>query len=365
MKDTFGESISLTIAGESHGKGIIATLSGMTPGIYINEDRIKEDLDRRRPKGAISTARQEEDRFEILSGIFQNRTTGTPITIFIPNTNYKSEDYKDIQHLARPGHADYTAEIKYNGYQDPRGGGHFSGRVTAGLVAAGSICCQALNRQGIKIGTHILECGGVAERHFDDCWSDIVALTKNEGFPVLEKEKGEEMMKAILAAKADLDSVGGILETAVDGLPAGLGEPYFESIESKLSQILFSVPAVKGVEFGEGFGFAKLRGSEANDEFYYDEKGEVHTKTNRNGGINGGISNGENIVFRCAVKPTPSIGKEQNSIDYFNKTNEKITVKGRHDPCIVHRVCPVINAVTAVALCDLLAQRYGITFFNE
>ncbi len=364
MKDTFGSSVSLTIAGESHGKGIIAILSGMSPGIYVNEDRIREELEKRRPKGDISTARQELDLFEIMSGVFQNHTTGTPITIFIPNASYLSDDYKNIKYIARPGHADYTAQIKYDGFQDPRGGGHFSGRVTAGIVAAGAICRQALYGKGIKIGTHILECAGVRDRTFDDVWRDVVDLNCYRDFPVIDEENKQKMMDAILAAKADCDSVGGIVETAINGLPAGIGEPYFESIESRLSQILFSIPAIKGVEFGEGFGFAKMRGSEANDEFYYDEAKEVHTKTNHNGGINGGISNGEDIIFRCAVKPTPSIAKEQDSINYVFERNEKLEVKGRHDPCIVHRVCAVVNAASAIAICDLLSQHYGTNYFQ-
>ncbi len=365
MKDTFGESVSLTLAGESHGKGIVAILSGMAPGIAVDEEYIAAELTKRRPSGAISTGRQEPDPFEILSGVFEGHTTGTPITILIPNTNTKSKDYSELQYIARPGHADLTADIKYHGFQDYRGGGHFSGRITAGIVAAGAICRKALADKGVNIGTHISACAGVSDRAFGDLAADVEALNAKEGFPVLSEEQGEKMQEAILAAKAELDSVGGIAETAVCGFPAGIGEPYFESVESKLSQILFSIPAVKGVEFGAGFGFAKMRGSEANDSFYYDEEGFLRTKTNNNGGINGGISNGEPLIFRCAVKPTPSIAKEQETVDFDEGENKKISISGRHDPCIVHRACAVINAAAAIALCDLLAERYGTDCIGE
>ncbi len=365
MKDTFGESVSLTIAGESHGKGIIAILSGMAPGVPVKEDYIAEELAKRRPSGVISTGRQEQDKFEILSGVFEGFSTGTPITIFIPNSDIHSNDYSELKHTVRPGHADLTAEVKYHGFQDHRGGGHFSGRVTAGIVAAGAICRKALWDIGVRIGTHVAECGGVADRPFESLPVDIATLYEREGFPVLDEERGVEMQKAIFAAKSDLDSVGGIAETAVCWFPVGVGEPYFESVESKLSQILFSIPAVKGVEFGEGFGFAKLRGSEANDSFQYDENGILHAETNHNGGINGGITNGEPIVFRCVIKPTPPIGREQDTVDFEKGENKKISIAGRHDPCIVHRACAVINAATSIALCDLLAQRFGTDVFGE
>ncbi|MBR2042357.1 MAG: chorismate synthase [Oscillospiraceae bacterium] len=358
MKDTFGESVSITIAGESHGKGITAVLSGMAPGIPVDEGFISAQLTKRRPSGAISTARQEEDKFEILSGVFGGFTTGTPITILIRNENIQSKDYSEIAATARPGHADYTAECKYHGFQDYRGGGHFSGRITAGIVAAGAICLSALEKKGIKIGTHIAKCGGVSDRKFGDIEKDIDSLNEKL-FAVLDENSGKKMEEAILSAKNDLDSVGGILETAITGVPAGIGEPYFDSIESELAHFLFSIPAIKGVEFGSGFAMADMRGSEANDAFRIGENGGIFTKTNHNGGINGGISNGMPITFRCAVKPTPSISAEQETIDFVKGENKNFVIKGRHDPAIVHRARVVIDSAAAIVLCDILAKRFG------
>ena len=358
MKDTFGESVSLTLAGESHGAGIVAVLSGMAPGIAVDEEFIADQLTKRRPAGAISTARQEGDKFEILSGVFNGFTTGTPIAILIRNENTQSKDYSEIAVTARPGHADYTAQCKYHGFQDYRGGGHFSGRITAGIVAAGAICTAALAKKGIKIGTHIAKCAGIPDRDFCDINADIDILNKKL-FAVLDEESGAKMEEAILLAKSEQDSVGGILETAIIGVPAGIGEPYFDSIESQLAHFLFSIPAVKGVEFGSGFDFAKMRGSEANDPFRIDEKGKIYTKTNHNGGINGGISNGMPVIFRCAIKPTPSVSIEQETVDFVKGENKNFAVNGRHDPAIIHRARVVIDSAAAIVLCDILAQRYG------
>ena len=358
MKDTFGQSVSITLAGESHGAGIVAILSGMAPGIPVDDGFIADQLTKRRPAGAISTARQEGDKFEILSGVFNGFTTGTPITILIRNENTQSKDYSEIAVTARPGHADYTAECKYHGFQDYRGGGHFSGRITAGIVAAGAICVSALAEKGIKIGTHIAECAGIADRNFEDIEEDIDSLN-GKIFAVLDEEQGKKMEEAILLAKSEQDSVGGILETAIIGIPAGIGEPYFDSIESQLAHMLFSVPAVKGVEFGSGFDFAKMRGSEANDSFRIDENGKVFTRTNHNGGINGGISNGMPVTFRCAIKPTPSVSIEQETVDFVKNENKKFVITGRHDPAIIHRARVVIDSAAAIVLCDILAQRYG------
>ena len=358
MKDTFGYSISLTLAGESHGAGIVAVLSGMAPGIPVDEEFIAAQLTKRRPAGAISSARQEGDKFEILSGVFNGFTTGTPIAILIRNENTKSKDYSEISVTARPGHADYTAQCKYHGFQDYRGGGHFSGRITAGIVAAGAVCVAALEKKGIKIGTHIAECAGIADRKFCDIENDIDVLNSRL-FAVLDEKSGEKMEEAILAAKADCDSVGGILETAITGVPAGIGETYFDSIESQLAHFLFSIPAIKGVEFGSGFEMAKMHGSKANDAFRTDENGKIFTETNRNGGINGGISNGMPITFRCAVKPTPSIAKEQQTVDFINGENKNFIITGRHDPAIIHRARVVVDSAAAIVLCDILAQRFG------
>ena len=266
MKNTFGNNITLTIFGESHGVSVGCVLDGMPAGIPIDYGYINKLLSLRRPSGAISTARSEEDAFEIHSGVFNGYTTGTPICIIIPNKDTRSSDYKSISDLARPSHADYTAHIKYRGYEDPRGGGHFSGRITAALVAAGGIIIPALNRKGIKIGTHIASCAGVNDREFNDVEKDIEALF-NLSFAVLDNEKAKAMQENILKAKESLDSVGGILETAITGVEAGVGEPWFDTLEGILSHALFSIPAIKGVEFGAGFKFAEMRGSEANDQF--------------------------------------------------------------------------------------------------
>ena len=358
MKDSFGNSVSVTISGESHGAALVAVLSGLAPGIPVDEDFIAAQLTKRRPAGAISTARREADKFKILSGVFGGFTTGTPVTILIPNENTVSKDYSEIASSARPGHADYAAQCKYHGFQDYRGGGHFSGRVTAALVAAGAIALSALGRKGIKIGTHVASCGGVKDRGFGNLDEDI-DLLNSVGFAVLDGEAGKKMEEAILAARENLDSVGGVLETAVTGVPAGVGEPFFDSVESRLAHILFSIPAIKGVEFGSGFAMADMRGSEANDPFGIDESGKIYTKTNHNGGINGGITNGAPIVFRCAVKPTPSVARPQETVDFIKNEEKILEIHGRHDPAIVHRARVVVDSAAALALCDLLAERYG------
>ncbi len=363
MKNTFGNSISITLFGESHGEEIGAVLDGMAPGIAVDEAYIEQKLALRRPFGKISTGRVEPDRFRIVSGVFDGRTTGTPICIVIPNENARSKDYEDTRFLARPGHADYTAFCKYRGYEDYRGGGHFSGRLTAPLVAAGAIAQLALEKKGVRIGTHIARCAGIPDRGFEDLESDLKTLS-NRAFAVLDQNIGVKIQAAIEQAAADGDSVGGVLETAVTGLPAGVGEPWFDSLESALSHALFSIPAVKGVEFGDGFAMADMRGSEANDSFAVQD-GAIVTGTNHNGGINGGISNGMPVVFRCAVKPTPSIFKEQHTVDFLQRQEETLTIRGRHDPAIVHRIRVVADSVTALVLCDMLALRYGTDYLGE
>jgi chorismate synthase len=262
----------------------------------------------------------------------------------------------------RPGHADFTAEKKYHGYQDARGGGHFSGRITAALVAAGAILSDALRKKGILIGSHIKEIACIPDRGFENEKEDILSLGKMN-FPVFSEKAGETMKKAILSAAEEGDSVGGMIETCILGLPAGVGEPWFDTLEGMLSHALFSIPAVKGVEFGAGFGFAKMRGSEANDAFYLDESGTIKTKTNHNGGIGGGISNGMPILFSVAVKPTPTIRKEQETVDLKTGKECILSAKGRHDPCIVHRACSVVDAVAAIVIYDVLASRFGTDFF--
>ena len=347
----------VTVFGESHGAGIGAVLDGIPAGIPVNDEFIKHQLSLRRPSGDISTPRVEADNFIIYSGVYNGFTTGTPLCIVIPNENTISKDYEADRFLARPSHADYVAYEKYNGFEDYRGGGHFSGRVTTGLVAVGAVAITALKQKGIKIGTHISKCAGINDAAFSDLEAEIDALN-NMQFAVLDDEKAQEMQNAIKAAKADCDSVGGVLETAVIGMPVGVGEPWFDTLEGLLSHALFSIPAIKGVEFGLGFNIADLKGSEANDPFEI-SNGKVITKTNNNGGINGGISNGMPIVFRSAVKPTPTIAKEQNTINFKENEAAFLKTSGRHDPCIIHRARVVVDSMVAITLCDALTAKFG------
>lgn len=362
MKNTFGNSVAVTLFGESHGEYIGAVIDGLAPGIKINNEYISHMLTLRRPSGKISTPRKEKDEYKIVSGVINNTTTGTPITILIPNENIKSGDYSEMKTIARPSHADYTAECKYHGFQDSRGGGHFSGRITAALVAAGAICKCALEQKGIFIGTHVKKCAGVLDKDFSDLKSDIDFLNQTT-FAVLDETAGDNMQGAILDAAKDGDSVGGILETAIIGLPKGVGEPWFDTIEGMLSHIIFSIPAVKGIEFGAGFDIADMRGSTANDAMQI-KNGEIVTKTNNNGGICGGITNGMPMIFRTAIKPTPTIFKAQNTVDFKTMTETVLEPKGRHDPAIVHRARIVQDAVSAIMLCDALAMRFGTDFLK-
>jgi len=357
MKNTFGNSVAITLFGESHGEYIGAVLDGLAPGISVDKKYIEHMLTLRRPDGKISTPRKEKDEFRIVSGVINDKTTGTPLTILIPNENTKSGDYAQLKTIPRPSHADYTAQCKYHGYQDSRGGGHFSGRITAALVAAGAICKKALEDKGISIGTHVKKCGGVSDRDFCDFSKDICALNKKT-FAVLDENCEEAMKNSILQAAKEGDSVGGILETAVTGIPAGVGEPWFDSAESLISHMMFSIPAVKGIEFGAGFAFADMKGSCANDPIKI-ENGKIVTETNNNAGINGGITNSMPLIFRTVIKPTPTIFKPQNTVDFLDMSETVIEPKGRHDPAIVHRARIVQDAATAIVLCDMLAMRYG------
>lgn len=358
MKNTFGNNISVTLFGESHGEMIGAVLDGMAPGIPVDEAYIAHQMNLRRSANAmLSTARAEPDLVRIVSGVFEGKTTGTPITFLIENTNTKSKDYAAMRYIARPGHADYTAEMKYCGFQDPRGGGHFSGRITAGLVAAGAVALTALKGKGITVGTHIAACAGIHDRAFEDLTADLAVLNEKD-FAVLDPVAEEEIKAAITAAKMEGDSVGGVLETAVTGLPAGVGEPWFDTVESVLAHILFGIPAIKGVEFGAGFALAHQKGSAANDPFRV-ENGKIITSTNNCGGILGGITNGMPLLIRCAVKPTPSIYKEQETVDFGKCENSSLVIHGRHDPAIIHRARVVVDSAVALALCDLLATKYG------
>ncbi len=357
MKNTYGQSVSVTIFGESHGPEIGAVIDGLAPGIKVNVEYIKNCLELRQPFGKISTSRYEADEFRIVSGIFNGYTTGTPLTILIPNKDIKSADYSSLVDLPRPSHADYTGACKYHGYQDHRGGGHFSGRITAALVAAGALIQAALlENKGIKIATHIASLYGIKDRDIKGD-NDIDLLMKKR-FAVLDGDVESKMMECIEAAARDGDSVGGVLETVITGMPVGVGEPFFDSMESVLAHILFSIPGIKGVEFGAGFKMSEMLGSEANDQLAV-EGDRVYTKTNNNGGINGGITNGMPILFRCAVRPTPSIFKEQTSVRLSEMKEEKLRIEGRHDPAIIHRVRTVVDAAAAIAVADMLAVRYG------
>ncbi len=355
MNNTFGRSAALTIFGESHGVSIGAVLDGLPAGEAIDWDAVRTEMARRAPgRNAMSTARSEADAFEVQSGFFNGYTTGTPLCAVIRNSDHRSKDYDQLRHIMRPGHADYSGKIRYSGYNDFRGGGHFSGRLTAPLVFAGAVASQILKRRGVAVGAHILQIGSFRDTAFNPLGEDeaLFESLKQETLPVLDKTKQSEMEGEIMAAKGDLDSVGGVIECMITGLPAGLGNPFFDSVESALSHMMFSVPAVKGIEFGDGFALASMRGSGANDAFYYDGAA-VRTKTNRNGGINGGITNGMPVLFRVAVKPTPSISRLQETIDTDTQENCTLEIKGRHDPCIVQRAVPVVEAAASWAILDV------------
>ncbi len=367
MKNTIGTNIELTIFGESHQNIIGAVLDGLPAGFEIDLDRLAADMEKRKAKGALSTKRHEPDQVRIVSGFFERKTTGTSLCILIENTNTRSGDYAALKNRLRPGHADFAAFEKYHGFQDFRGGGHFSGRLTAPLVAAGSICRQILEAKGVELGTHILRLQEIEDVAFEvDRNSALTQIRKLNTleFPVLDDQKAEQMKERIERAASNLDSVGGILQTEVIGYPSGIGEPFFDSIESVLSHLMFSIPAIKGVSFGEGFGFANLYGSQANDPIESDGQ-TIFTSTNRNGGINGGISNGMPIVFQCVVKPTPSIYQKQRSVDYSTKENVELEIKGRHDPAIIHRARAVVDSLTAFGLLDLWMSHEATVAFES
>ncbi|MBQ5324765.1 MAG: chorismate synthase [Oscillospiraceae bacterium] len=361
MKSVIGKNITLALYGESHGAAIGVVADGFPAGIKVDTDFIASQLDKRRSKGKISTQRREADEFSITSGVFNDCTTGTPIHITIENKNQRSGDYHP--ELPRPSHADYAAHIKYAGFEDWRGGGHFSGRLTAPIVAVGAIAIDILKSKGITIGTHIKKCQHIEDRNFEN-YADDIALCNSQYFATLDADIGTQMQQHIENIGAACDSVGGVLETAVLGLPAGVGEPYFNSLESVLSHYLFSIGGVKGVEFGIGFDFANCLGSEVNDAFEMCG-GKVVTRTNNNGGINGGISNGMPVVFRTAIKPTPSIFREQDTVNLETMQNAKLTLAGRHDPAIFHRARVVVDSMTALALLDLLVQHFGERWLCE
>ena len=361
MKSIFGNNLTLSLFGESHGEAIGAVLDGLAPGIPLDLDEIRLRLSQRRGAPNLSTPRREQDDFSLVSGWFEGHTTGAPLTILIPNADTRSGDYRQLQARMRPSHADFAARCKYHGFEDWRGGGHFSGRITAPVVAAGTICRQILRSRGVTIGSHLLRCGGVADDPFpteEPALQTALERCAASDFPVLNETAGEQMRRRITRARAAQDSVGGVLEAAVTGLEPGLGEPWFWSVESQLSHLLFSIPGVKGVEFGAGFSIAEMTGSAANDPFCY-QGGRVRTTTNHSGGIQGGITNGMPLILRLAVKPTPSIGQPQRTVDLEKQEDTTLEIRGRHDPAIVHRARAVAEAVIAFGLADLAAGRYG------
>ena len=358
MSGIYGMNIKMSIYGESHGKAVGVVLDGLPPGLALDEAAIASEMARRAPgQSALTTARKESDAVEIQSGFFNGFTTGTPLCARIANSDQHSKDYSILKDKMRPGHGDYAGNVRYQGYNDYRGGGHFSARLTAPLVFAGAVAKQALAQYGITVGAHILRIHDIVEPSFNPLGESEATLKAidSKAFPVINDAIGAQMQNCILTAKGVLNSVGGVIELMAINLPAGLGAPYFDSVESRLSQILFSVPAVKGIEFGEGFGFAQLTGAEANDQMHY-EDGKVRCFTNHNGGITGGLTNGMPLLFRVAMKPTPSISREQKTVSLAEQSDTTLTIVGRHDPCIVQRAVPVIEAVTAWTLWDLLIE---------
>lgn len=362
MKNSIGKSVIFTLFGESHGSHIGAVLDGLAPGIKVDEAFIQSQLAKRRPNGKTDTTRVENDAFQIISGVFQGYTTGAPLCIIIPNQNVNSSDYEKNRGIARPSHADYVAHVKYNGFEDYRGGGHFSGRLTAPIVAMGAICLQALEQLGISIGTHILKCGNVIDQNFENVEEEINRINQKE-MPLIQNVE-EELEKEIIRAKMENDSIGGVIQTAITNLPVGLGEPWFESFEGVIANALFSIGGIKGVEFGSGFDFANMKGSLANDSFQYQNK-KVITTTNHNGGINGGITNGMPVVFNACVKPTPSIHQKQETIDYIKQENTSLEIAGRHDPAIIRRICVVVTSLVAIVVCDMLQSQFGVDIFKQ
>lgn len=357
MSSSFGQKLKITIFGQSHSDAIGVVLDGLPVGEYIDINEVLNFMARRAPGGSpLATSRKEADLPEILSGIINGKTCGAPLCAIIKNTNTRSDDYDNLRDTPRPSHSDYPAYVKYKGYNDISGGGHFSGRLTAPLCFAGAVCKQILSRKGINVGAHISSLAGIDDASFDSLsvTADLLKGVSSRAFPVINEGIEDSMKAEIISAKNSTDSVGGIIECCIIGIPAGIGEPMFDGVENRISSIIFGIPAVRGIEFGAGFSAASLKGSEHNDPYYYDEIGEVKTKTNNHGGIIGGITSGMPIIFRAALKPTPSIAREQDSINLSTKTNTKLIINGRHDPCIVLRAVPCVEAAAAIAILDLL-----------
>ena len=352
MGSIWGNNLKISLFGESHGAGIGVVIDGLPSGEVLDLNEIREHMKRRAPGGQTwSTKRKEADDVSILSGFFQGKTTGTPLCGEIRNTDTRSGDYAQLTEKPRPGHADLTAFARYNGANDPRGGGHFSARIMAPFTFAGAVCMQILKKKGVTVQAHIYEIGGVSDTEYDGMI--LPESIAHKEFPVLDDIRGEEMKKRIEQMRADGDSIGGIVECIAVGFPAGIGNPIFDNMESRLSSILFGIPAVKGIEFGAGFEAARKTGSENNDSPSITGNG-IRLTSNNCGGIEGGISNGMPIVFRCAFKPTPSISKEQDTINLATMKNDKLNLQGRHDPCVVPRAVPIVESAAAIALLDML-----------
>ena len=356
MSSTYGEKIKISVFGESHGNGIGVVIDGLPAGVKIDMDAVLLQMARRAPgKDKTATPRKESDLPKILSGMLGDGLTGAPLCAVIENTNTRSQDYGNLLSMPRPGHSDYTAFVKYHAANDIRGGGHFSGRLTAPLVFAGAVCRQLLAAKGIRIAAHISRIGGVFDASFDpvNIDNDLIVRLNRSSFALIDESIEQAMRDEVEIARLEQDSVGGAIECAVTGLPAGVGEPMFDGVEGAIAKAVFGVPAVKGVEFGAGFALAGMRGSQANDPFRC-ENGKVVTETNNCGGILGGITDGMPVIFRAAVKPTPSISQPQKTVDLQAMENATLEIHGRHDPCIVPRAVPVIEAVTAIAVINLL-----------
>ena len=361
MSSSWGNSIRISIFGGSHTAAIGVNIEGLPAGERITWPEILKQMSRRAPgRDKTATTRKESDEPRVLCGLLDGVTTGAPLCAVIENSNQRSKDYSQLKVLPRPGHADYTAEVKYGGHQDVRGGGHFSGRLTAPLVFAGAVARQILRRRGIEIGSHVLKIAGaeIGDRSFDPVGvsPELLDRLSNEYFPVIDPAAKESMRQSIEGARLSQDSVGGTVECAVLGMPVGAGDPIFDGVENRIASIIFGIQAVKGIEFGAGFSEADKRGSENNDPIYMENDGSIRTRTNNSGGILGGIANGMPIIFRAALKPTPSISREQDTVNLADRTNAKLTVTGRHDPCVVPRAAPAVEAAAAVAVLDLLAQ---------
>lgn len=363
MSSEFGHLLKISVFGQSHGTAIGVVVDGLPAGEAVDLTELQAFLDRRKPgKNPLSTARKEADAPTFLSGLENGMTCGAPLCAVIQNGDQHSGDYAGLTDTPRPGHADYTAAVKWGGHADMRGGGHFSGRLTAPLCIAGGIAKQILARRGVFVGAHLKEVAGIPDAPFPLCPSaELFQEVAAKAFPVLDDGAGERMRAAILAAREDLDSVGGIVECAATGLPAGLGDPMFDGVENRLAAALFGIPAVKGLEFGAGFDAARLRGSENNDPFVLDH-GAVAAESNRAGGILGGITTGMPLLLRAAFKPTPSIARPQRTVRLSTMEETDLEIRGRHDPCIAHRAVPVVEAVTAAVLLDLLLEGNHGTF---